>query len=66
LLLAALRKPLDLPSLVEAVPSAAVSAQVYGASLLVMNVDTEAEADYLHKVAAASGSTPGPSHVCTS
>jgi uncharacterized membrane protein YebE (DUF533 family) len=48
-----LRKPLDLPSLVAAVPSAPVAAQVYGASLLVMNVDTDAEVDYLRELAAA-------------
>ena len=58
-LLAELRKPLDLPSLVDAVPSAAVGAQVYGASLLVMNVDTEAEADYLRELAAALGLDTG-------
>jgi uncharacterized membrane protein YebE (DUF533 family) len=58
-LIAELRKPLDLPSLVDAVPSAAVAAQVYGASLLVMKVDTEAEADYLRELAAALGLDPG-------
>ena len=58
-LLAELRKPLDLQALVEAVPSAAVAAQVYGASLLVINVDTEAEADYLHQLAGALGLDAG-------
>jgi uncharacterized membrane protein YebE (DUF533 family) len=48
-----LRTPLDLRALVEAVPSPAVAAQVYGASLLAMNVDTEAEAAYLRQLAAA-------------
>jgi uncharacterized membrane protein YebE (DUF533 family) len=51
-LLAELRKPLDLPSLVEAVPSTAVAAQVYSASLLAMDVDSEAEAAYLRQLAA--------------
>ena len=48
-----LRTPLDLRALVEAVPSPAVAAQVYGASLLAMNIDTEAEAAYLRQLAAA-------------
>jgi uncharacterized membrane protein YebE (DUF533 family) len=50
---AELRKPLDMQALVDAVPSAAVAAQVYGASLFVVKVDTEAEADYLRQLAAA-------------
>lgn len=52
-LLAELRKPLDMQALVDAVPSAAVAAQVYGASLFVVKVDTEAEAEYLRQLAAA-------------
>ena len=48
-----LRTPLDLQALVEAVPSPAVAAQVYGASLLAMDIDTEAEAAYLRELAAA-------------
>jgi uncharacterized membrane protein YebE (DUF533 family) len=46
-----LRKPLDLRSLVEAVPSRAVAAQVYSASLLAMDIDTEAEVAYLRRLA---------------
>jgi uncharacterized membrane protein YebE (DUF533 family) len=52
-LLENLRTPLDLRALVEAVPSPAVAAQVYGASLLAMNIDTPAEAAYLRQLAAA-------------
>ena len=52
-LLENLRTPLDMQALVEAVPSPAVAAQVYGASLLAMNVDTPAEAAYLRQLAAA-------------
>ena len=52
-LVAELRKPLDIQALVDAVPSAAVAAQVYAASLFVVKVDTEAEADYLRQLAAA-------------
>ena len=48
-----LRTPLDLQALVEAVPTPAVAAQVYGASLLAMDIDTEAEAAYLRELAAA-------------
>jgi uncharacterized membrane protein YebE (DUF533 family) len=54
-LLAELRKPLDLRSLVESVPSTAVAAQVYSASLLAMDVDSEAEAAYLRRLAAELG-----------
>lgn len=58
-LLAELRKPLDLRGLVDAVPSAAVAAQVYGASLFVIKVDTEAEADYLQQLAGLLGLDAG-------
>lgn len=54
-LLAELRKPLDLDALVAAVPGPAVAAQVYGASLLAIDLDTEAEAAYLRRLAAALG-----------
>jgi uncharacterized membrane protein YebE (DUF533 family) len=54
-----LRKPIDLPSLVEAVPTPAVAAQVYGASLFVMKVDTEAEEEYLGQLAEALGLDEG-------
>lgn len=52
-LLAELRKPLDLQALVAAVPNEAVAAQVYGASLLAIDIDSQAEVDYLRQLAAA-------------
>lgn len=48
-----LRKPLDLQALVSAVPNEAVAAQVYGASLLAIDIDTPAEVQYLRQLAAA-------------
>ena len=46
-----MQKPLDLDALVREVPSPEVAAQVYAASLLAINVDTEAERDYLKTLA---------------
>ncbi|QDF96062.1 protein YebE [Azoarcus sp. DD4] len=54
-LFAELRKPLDLQALVAAVPDQAVAAQVYGASLLAIDLDTEAEVAYLRQLSAALG-----------
>ncbi len=51
--MAELRKPLDLQALVGAVPNEGVAAQVYGASLLAIEIDTPAEADYLRRLASA-------------
>lgn len=50
---AELRKPLDLQGLVAAVPNEGVAAQVYGASLLAIDIDTPAEAQYLRQLASA-------------
>lgn len=50
---AELRKPLDLQGLVAAVPNEGVAAQVYGASLLAIDIDTPAEAQYLRQLANA-------------
>lgn len=61
-----LRKPIDLRSLVEAVPSRAVAAQAYSVSLLAMDIDTEAEVAYLRRLATELNWTPPPSRVCTS
>lgn len=52
---AELRRPLDLESLIAAVPSQAVAAQVYGASLLAIDLDTEAELAYLRQLARGLG-----------
>lgn len=46
-----MQKPLDLDALVREVPSPEVAAQVYAASLLAINVDTDAERDYLKTLA---------------
>lgn len=50
-----LRQPLDLQALISAVPNEAVAAQVYGASLLAIDLDTEAERAYLQQLARGLG-----------
>jgi Family of unknown function (DUF6614)/Protein of unknown function (DUF533) len=50
-----LQKPLDLDSLVRGVKSPEVAVQVYGASLLAIEVDTQAERDYLQQLAEQLG-----------
>jgi len=52
---AELRRPLDLASLVAAVPNQAIAAQVYGASILAIRLDTEAELAYLRQLARGLG-----------
>jgi uncharacterized membrane protein YebE (DUF533 family) len=47
--------PLDIDALVRDVPDAQTAAQVYAASLLAINVDTEAERAYLRELAAKLG-----------
>lgn len=47
-----MQKPLDLDALVREVPNKEVAVQVYGASLLAITVDTDAERDYLKRLAA--------------
>lgn len=56
---AELRRPLDLESLIAAVPNQAVAAQVYGASLLAIDLDTEAEVAYLRQLARGLGLDAG-------
>jgi uncharacterized membrane protein YebE (DUF533 family) len=46
-----MQKPLDLDALVRDVKSQEVAVQVYGASLLAIEVDTPAERDYLQRLA---------------
>lgn len=46
-----MQKPLDLDALVREVPNKEVAVQVYGASLLAITVDTDAERDYLKQLA---------------
>jgi uncharacterized membrane protein YebE (DUF533 family) len=50
-----LQKPLDLDTLVRGVKSQEVAVQVYGASLLAIEVDTPAERDYLQRLAKGLG-----------
>jgi uncharacterized membrane protein YebE (DUF533 family) len=50
--IAEMQKPLDLDALVREVPSREVAVEVYAASLLAINVDTDAERDYLERLAA--------------
>lgn len=47
----ALREPPDTEGLIQAVPNKEVGAQVYAASLLAIEVDAEAERDYLRQLA---------------
>jgi uncharacterized membrane protein YebE (DUF533 family) len=54
-----LRQPLDLQGLIAAVPNEAVAAQVYGASLLAIDLDTDAEVAYLQQLAQGLGLDAG-------
>lgn len=54
-LLNELRTPLDLDALVRAIPSQEVAVEVYAASLFAIEVDTQAERDYLNRLASACG-----------
>lgn len=49
------QKPIDLDGLIRAVPSRQVGVEVYAASLLAIEVDTEAERDYLRRLAGGLG-----------
>ena len=46
-----LRKPMDTDAIVRAVPNPQVAAQIYTASLMAINVDTDAEKRYLQELA---------------
>ncbi|MCB9944665.1 MAG: tellurite resistance TerB family protein [Geminicoccaceae bacterium] len=52
-------KPLDLQGLISEVPNTQVAAQVYAASLLAIKVDTQAEEQYLQKLANGLGLDAG-------
>lgn len=57
--MAELRRPLDTSSLVQAAAGRPeLAAQIYGASLLAIEVDTPAEKEYLARLAAALGLSP--------
>jgi uncharacterized membrane protein YebE (DUF533 family) len=50
-----LRKPMDLEALIRDVPDRQVAVQLYAASLLAIEVDTEAERQYLRRLAHGLG-----------
>jgi uncharacterized membrane protein YebE (DUF533 family) len=54
-LMSELKKPMDLKALVRDVPDQQVAVQLYAASLLAIEVDTEAERQYLRRLAHALG-----------
>jgi uncharacterized membrane protein YebE (DUF533 family) len=51
-------KPLDLDAFVAEIPNVEVAAQAYAASLLAVEVDTEAERAYLQQLAQRTGLNP--------
>ena len=53
-----LARPLDLQGLIAAVPDEKVAAQIYGASLLVIDIDTEGEKNYLRQLSQGLGLDP--------
>ena len=57
-LLSEFRKPMDTDSIVRAVPSQQVAAQVYAASLLAVELDTPAEKQYLEQLGQKLGLAP--------
>jgi uncharacterized membrane protein YebE (DUF533 family) len=50
-----LGKPLDIDGLVKEIPNREIGAQVYAAALMAISVDTEAERDFLAKLAQGAG-----------
>jgi uncharacterized membrane protein YebE (DUF533 family) len=56
--LSELRKPMDLEGLIRRVPSPQVAVQLYAASLLAIELDTEAERQYLRRLAHGLGLEP--------
>ncbi|NEV64659.1 tellurite resistance TerB family protein [Thiorhodococcus minor] len=57
-LMAQFREPLDLDAFVAEIPNQEVAAEVYAASLLAVEVDTDAERDYLRQLAEKTGLHP--------
>lgn len=51
-------KPLDLDAFVAEIPNTETAAEVYAASLLAIEVDTDAEREYLQQLAQATGLNP--------
>jgi uncharacterized membrane protein YebE (DUF533 family) len=56
--MAEMRKPLDLDGFIAEVSSPEVAAEVYAASLLAIEVDTDAEREYLQRLAQGTGLEP--------
>jgi uncharacterized membrane protein YebE (DUF533 family) len=54
-----LRKPMDLDGLIRDVPDQQVAVQLYAASLLAIEADTEAERQYLRRLAHGLGLDAG-------
>jgi uncharacterized membrane protein YebE (DUF533 family) len=50
-----MRKPMDLEGIVRAVPNQQVAAQIYTASLMAIEVDTDAERRYMQELASRLG-----------
>ena len=50
-----MRKPMDTDAIVRAVPNEQVAAQIYTASLMAINVDTDAEQSYMQELASKLG-----------
>ncbi len=50
-----MKKPIDTDSIINAVPNPQVGAQIYAASLLAIEVDTDAERDYMQQLASRLG-----------
>jgi uncharacterized membrane protein YebE (DUF533 family) len=50
-----MRKPMDTDAIVRAVPNQQVAAQLYTASLMAINVDTDAEKRYMQEFARKLG-----------
>lgn len=57
-LMTELVQPLDLETLVAEIPNQDVAAQVYAGSLLAVEIDTDAERDYLRQFAEKAGLSP--------
>lgn len=50
-----MRKPMDTDTIVQAVPNEQIAAQIYTASLMAINVDTDAEKRYMQELASKLG-----------
>jgi hypothetical protein len=53
--IAGMRKPMETDAIVRAVPNQQVAAQIYAASLMAIEVDTDAERRYIREIAGTLG-----------